>query len=143
MPPIHIDSGPVTGWIGPALRNPRGWRGWQWNGGFVWSPAPFYWGGSFWGPYLFGTIACDMQYGYVEGPGSNVSYASYQVGASSPGAQLLADYGLEQAQCGAPGLVTIWGPDNSVICAHPNERVPAGTYSVDPTTLTIHVLKKP
>jgi hypothetical protein len=70
---------------------------------------------------------------------SNV-YPSYGVGASSPGAQLLDDYGLTQTQCGPPNLVVIWGPDNSVICAYPNDVVSAGIYELDPATLTLQSL---
>jgi hypothetical protein len=84
-----------------------------------------------------------MQYGAVTDTQANVTYASYEVGMSSPGAELLADYGLEQVQCGAANLVKIWGPYHSVVCARPNELVPAGNYEVDPATLTLRPLKKP
>jgi hypothetical protein len=49
----------------------------------------------------------------------------------------LENYGLEQTECGPPNLVVIWGPDNSVICAYPNDLVGPGNYELDPETLTI------
>jgi hypothetical protein len=50
---------------------------------------------------------------------------------------LLQDYGLQQTPCGPPDLVVIWGPDNSVICALPNNNVGPGNYSVDPETFSL------
>jgi len=44
---------------------------------------------------------------------------------------------LTQTPCGPPNLVVILGPDNSVICAYPNNLVAPGEYSLDPSTLTI------
>jgi hypothetical protein len=44
---------------------------------------------------------------------------------------------LTQAPCGPPNLVVIYGPNNSVICATPNELVAAGNYSVNTSNLTI------
>jgi hypothetical protein len=67
----------------------------------------------------------------------NEHYQSYQVAPDSPGATLLSNYGLTQTPCGPPGLVVIFGPDNSVICANPNDTVGPGEYTLDPTTLTI------
>ena len=103
----------------------------------IWVPAPFYWGGGFWGPWMSGTIASDLQEGAIADDRTNLSYTSYRIGIGSPGAELLADYGLEQTQCGAANLVVIWGPDNSVICALPNERIHAGSYVLDAATLRI------
>ncbi|MFY9663523.1 MAG: hypothetical protein WAK19_03635 [Candidatus Cybelea sp.] len=39
--------------------------------------------------------------------------------------------------CVPPNLVVIWGPDDSVICAYPNNLVAPGNYKRDPATLTI------
>jgi hypothetical protein len=39
--------------------------------------------------------------------------------------------------CGPPDLVVIFGPDNSVICAEPNNLVSPGEYQLDPSDLTI------
>ena len=62
---------------------------------------------------------------------------SYQAESDSPGWHLLADYGLQQTPCGRQNLVDIWGPDNSLICALPNDAVATGDYEVDPATLTL------
>jgi len=77
---------------------------------------------------LFGSIV-DNQ--------NQVIYPSYQAEPDSPGAQLLQDYGLQQTDCGPPDLVVIWGPDNSVICAFPNDTVAPGNYDIDPSTFTL------
>lgn len=107
---------------------------WGWNHGETWNPAPRYWGGGFWGPWELG-VAAAVLFGalYYE----DQTYDSYQVEADSPGAELLADYQLTQVPCGPPDLVVIFGPDNSVICADPNDAVAAGEYQLDPADLTI------
>jgi hypothetical protein len=138
-----FSNGPLKGFLGPTIENPRGWREWEWNDWEPWSAQPFYWGGSFWGPWMSGAISPMLQYGAVSGGESNASYPSYEIATDSPGAQLLADYGLEQTACGAPKLVMIWGPDNSVACAHPDARVPAGNFEADPATLTIRSVITP
>jgi hypothetical protein len=138
-----FSDGPVKGFLGPAIVNPRNWSEWQWNDWEVWSPQPFYWGGAFWGPWIEGAISPSLQYGAVTDIESKVSYPSYEIALDSPGAQLLADYGLEQTTCGAPRLVMIWGPNNSVACAHPDARVPAGNFEADPATLTIRAVVTP
>jgi hypothetical protein len=123
---------------GAVVQNPRHWSGnWQWNRGLAWEPAPTYWGGGFWGPFALGALAVAALYGYIVDPQSQVYYPSYQVEPDSPGAQLLQNYGLQQTPCGADNLVVIWGPDNSVICAFPNDTVGPGNYDLDPTTLSL------
>ena len=62
---------------------------------------------------------------------------SYEVEPSSPGATVLSSYQLTQVHCGAPNLVEIFGPENSVICANPNHLVAAGTYNLDASTLSL------
>jgi len=109
---------------------------WGWNHGVVWYPAPLYWGGGFWGPYAFGVTYAWFGY-YTYG---DSQYPSYQVQAGTPGATLLQAYDLTQTACGPPGLVVIWGPDDSVICATPNQYVAAGLYQMDPSTLTLESL---
>jgi hypothetical protein len=133
--PNVAGPGPYHGQFhGPAITNPHHWSGsWTWNRGVVWQPAQIYWGGGFWGPLalsgaLFGSIVDDQD---------QLIYPSYQVEPDSPGAQLLENYGLAQTPCGQQNLVVIWGPDNSVICAYPNDLVAAGNYELDPTTLTL------
>jgi hypothetical protein len=103
-------------------------RAWGWNRGVAWDPAPRYWGGGFWGPFGFGLGAFYGSYDNTD---------SYEVEPESPGASLLSDYQLTQTQCGAPDLVVIYGPDNSVICAYPNNLVSPGSYDIDPSNLTL------
>ncbi len=93
---------------------------WVWNGGHVWAAAPYYWGGGFWGSLAIG-----------------LSFNDYVVQPSSPGAQLLANYGLQQTDCDQDNLVQIFGPDGSEICAYPNDEVGPGQYQVDPSTLSL------
>jgi hypothetical protein len=110
---------------------------WGWNRGVVWAPVPTYWGGGFWGPLAIGATSAAV-YGSIVNSQTHQTYTSYQTQPSSPGATLLSNYGLTQVQCGPPsGLVVIYGPSNSVICATPNDRVAAGSYGTDPSNLTI------
>lgn len=133
-----ITGGPYHGQFhGPVVRNPHRWWGWGWNHGVPWYPAPIYWGGGFWGPFAFSGFTAGLLFGSIIDSQDQMIYPSYQIGQSSPGAQLLQDYGLQQTECGPPNLVVIWGPDNSVICAYPNDLVAPGNYQLDPATLTI------
>jgi hypothetical protein len=100
---------------------------WYWNRGIAWGPSPAYWGGGFWG--AFGINLAFNQ------PAPANYY--YQVAPSSPGSQLLANYGLTQTDCNQPNLVDISGPDGSEICAYPNNQVGPGQYNVDPSTLSL------
>ncbi len=131
-PPNYRPSRPPV-----VIVNPRyyGHPAWYWNRGYTWYPAPAYWGGGFWGTLAIAATSAAI-FGYIYGS-SGDQYVSYQVQPNSPGAQLLQAYQLTQTPCGPPDLVVIYGPDNSVICAYPNNLVSAGTYSVDPSTLTI------
>ncbi len=127
---------------GAVVTNPvyRGYPVWGWNGGVAWYPAPYYYGGGFWGPFAIG-VASAAVYGSIVAA-NNATYTSYEIQPSSPGAKLLSSYHLTQTQCGPPNLVVIYGPNNSVICAQPNDLVAAGNYSVNSQTLTI-VSEKP
>ena len=107
---------------------------WGWNTGVAWYPAPNYWGGGFWGPWAVG-VATAATWGTVVY--ENQTLQSYQVQPDTPGAKLLASYKLTQTPCGPPGLVVIYGPNNSAICATPNDLVSAGAYNVDASNLTI------
>jgi hypothetical protein len=108
---------------------------WGWNAGYAWYPAPYYWGGGFWGAFAVGAVA-GAAWGSITTP-TNVTYTSYQAQPSSPGAKLLESYKLTQTPCGPPNLVVIYGPNKSVICAKPNSTVAAGNYSVNESTLSI------
>ena len=127
---------------GAVVTNPvyHGYSAWGWNGGYAWYPAPYYYGGGFWGAFAIGAASAAV-YGSIVAA-NNVTYNSYQAQPDSPGAKLLQSYHLTQTPCGPPGLVVIYGPSNSAICAHPNDLVAAGNYSVNSQTLTI-VSEKP
>lgn len=127
---------------GAVVTNPvyAHYPAWGWNGGYAWYPAPYYWGGGFWGAMAIGAASAAV-YGSIVAA-NNASYTSYQVQPTSPGAKLLQNYQLTQVPCGPAGLVVIYGPNNSVICARPNDLVSAGNYSVNSSTLSI-VSEKP
>jgi hypothetical protein len=107
---------------------------WGWNGGVIWYPAYGYWGGGFWGPWGYGMGMYYGSYTYTE---THEEIKSYEVAPDSPGAKMLTNYGLTQTQCGPEGLVVIFGPENSVICAQPNATVAAGQYQLETTDLTL------
>jgi hypothetical protein len=111
---------------------------WGWNHGVAWNPAPAYWGGGFWGPFAFASLG--VAFGEIIDDDNNQPLYSYQVEPDSPGADLLANYGLTQEQCGDPNLVVIFGPDQSVICADPNDQVPSGEYDIDTDNFTLEAL---
>jgi hypothetical protein len=136
IPAVH----PVPALPSPTTiinNNPQRLGEWGWNGGIPWYPARNYWGYGFWGPW--GLSASNVgQFGSVARGGA--IYPSRYASISSPGAQLLMDYELHQTQCGPPNLVIIWGPNNSVICAHASTLALPGNYRLDPATLTIKPL---
>jgi hypothetical protein len=140
----HANTYANNGYVyhGATVTNPvyHGYPAWGWNGGYAWYGAPYYWGGGFWGAFAVGVTSAAV-YGAVVAA-NNQSYTSYQVTPESPGAKLLESYRLTQTPCGPPNLVIIYGPNNSVICAQPNDLVAAGNYSVDSQTLVI-VSEKP
>jgi len=114
----------------------RGGPAWGWNRGVVWVPAPAYYGGGFWGPFAIG-VTTALVWGTIVNTQTHQTITSYQVQPSSPGATLLSNYQLTQTQCGPPNLVVIYGPNNSAICAYPNNLVSAGQYTVDSSNLSI------
>jgi hypothetical protein len=93
---------------------------WHWNGGVAWVGIPQFWGFGFWGNFA---------------PAPPV--ATYTVAESSPGAQLLANYNLTQGPCDQDNMVQIYGPDNSEICAYPNNLVSPGQYQIDMSNLSL------
>jgi len=135
----HTNTYANNGYVyhGATVSNPvyGGYPVWGWNAGVAWYPAPYYWGGGFWGAFAIGAASAAV-YGSIVAA-NNVTYTSYQIAPESPGAKLLSSYNLQQTPCGPPNLVAIYGPNNSVICAHPNALVAAGNYSVNQQTLTI------
>jgi hypothetical protein len=118
------------------VRNPvyGGGAVWGWNRGVAWYPAPAYWGGGFWGAMAIGVTSAAV-FGAIVA--NNTRYTSYQIMPSSPGATLLNNYHLTQTPCGPPNLVVIFGPNNSVICAYPNDIVAPGSYNLDTSTLSL------
>jgi hypothetical protein len=138
-PNSNTVGGPYQGrFHGAVVRNTRApASAWGWNRGVVWRPAPVYWGGGFWGPFAIAALTSALLFGSIVDYQNQVIYPSYQVEPDTPGEQLLQDYGLQQTQCGPSNLVVIWGPDNSVVCAFPNDSVAPGNYEVDPSTFTL------
>jgi hypothetical protein len=139
----HTSTYANNGYVyhGATVANPvYGGSTWGWNGGYAWYPAPYYYGGGFWGAFAVGVTSAAV-YGSIVAA-NNVPITSYEVEPESPGAKLLASYQLTQTPCGPPNLVVIYGPNSSVICARPNGLVAAGNYSVDSKSLTI-VSEKP
>jgi hypothetical protein len=136
--PNHT-GGPYSGHFGGhPVRNPRfDGRQYGWNNGIAWRPAPIYWGGGFWGSFALADLSAAILFGSVLDAQNNVYYPSYQVEPDTPGYDILNDYGLQQVECGPSGIVEIWGPDDSVVCADPNAEVAAGNYEVDPATFTL------
>lgn len=134
----NVTGGPYHGQFhGPPIHNPHHGPRWGWNHGVIWYPAPIYWGGGFWGPFAFGGATAGFLFGSIIDYQDQAIYPSYEIAPTSPGAELLQNYGLTQTECGPPNLVVIWGPDDSVICAYPNNLVAPGNYELDPATLTI------
>ncbi len=118
--------------VNPVYRGPA----WGWNHGVVWAPAYGYWGGGFWGALAIGATTAVI-YGTIVNSYTHQTITSYQVQPSSPGATLLSNYQLTQTQCGPANLVNIYGPNDSAICAYPNNIVSAGNYTVDSSNLSI------
>jgi len=121
----------------PVVVNPVYTSGaaWGWNNGSAWYPANNYYGGGFWGALAIGATSAAI-FGSIVAA-NNQKYTSYQVQPNSPGATLLSNYGLQQVQCGPSGLVNMYGPNDSVICANPNSNVEAGDYDIDSQTLSL------
>jgi hypothetical protein len=45
---------------------------------------------------------------------------------------------LKQSKCDSSGhQVELYGPDVSMVCASPNDTVPAGRYDIDMSTLSL------
>ena len=113
-------SGEVVRWGGDN----GGWNRdpWYWHRGEAWYPEAGFWGGGFWGNFAIGL---------------SIGGGGYSVQADSPGAQLLANYGLTQGPCDQDNMVDIFGPDGSQICAYPNDLVAPGQYQIDMSTLSL------
>jgi hypothetical protein len=77
-------------------------------------------------------------YGAIVDEDTHVTYNSYEIQSGTPGATFLDSYHLTQTQCGPTGLVVVYGPENSVVCAQPNSYVGEGTYRLDTATLSLN-----
>ena len=135
----HTSTNAYNGAVyhGTTVSNPTyaSYGAWGWNGGVAWYPAPYYYGGGFWGAYAIGA-ATAVAFGTIVAA-NNVTMTSYQVTPDSAGAKLLKSYNLTQVPCSGQNQVVIFGPNNSVICANPNNLVAAGNYSVNSQTLSL------
>jgi hypothetical protein len=107
-----------------------------WNGGMAWAPVPYYWGGGFWGAMAIGVTSAAV-YGAFVDEDTHTTYNSYEVQSGTPGQTFLDAYQLVQVKCGPPNLVVVYGPENSVICANPNQNVGEGEYQLDTATLNL------
>ena len=130
---------PRPAWYRPVYRtnyvlvNPRPYASnWAWNGGYQWYPQTNYWGGGFWGPFAtFSLLAGQALWNQ-----NRYSAPSY----AYPGWYLYQNYGLQPVACGPQNLVYIYGPNNGVMCAYPNQYVMGGVYYVDPASLQLYVM---
>lgn len=124
-----------------VINNPvyGGGGAYGWNGGVAWAPAPYYYGGGFWGAMAIGVTSAAV-YGAIvdeEDNGDHVTYNSYEVQPNTPGSTFMTSYGLVQVKCGPSNLVEVYGPEKSVICANPNDKVAAGKYQLNTETLAL------
>lgn len=120
--------------------NPRStaWGGnaWGWNRGVAWAPNYGYWGGGFWGAAAIGAMTVGVTSAIVNSANNQPTYIVIE--QNTPGYQLFDSYGLTQVQCIEDGSqVYVYGPQDSLICANPNNLVQVGYYDADPETLTL------
>lgn len=108
------------------------WNDWWWNDGRRWHSDDNYWGGGFWGNFLASMVTLGLTSAIINADNSNDAPNYVVIKENSPGYYLFNNYGLTQVQCDtSEDLVFIYGPQNSLICAFPNENVPAGSYDVN------------
>lgn len=103
----------------------------------MWAPAPYYYGGGFWGPFAWGATTA-IVLGSIADSETNEEVQSYKVTPDSPGAKVLEAYSLTQVECQQQGVVVIYGPEDSVVCATPNQHVSAGVYDLNVNNLTLY-----
>ena len=123
---------------GNIVVNPRvNYGGWGWNGGRRWYPSYSYWGGGFWGGFAVGAFTTAVT-GAIINSSSSSDTTYVVIEKDSPGYSLFDSYGLTQIDCNSSGdIVFIYGPQDTLMCAYPNEYVVAGYYDVDPEDLTL------
>ena len=111
------------------------WYDWHWNNGRRWYPDNNYWGGGFWGNFLASMITLGLTSAILD---SNEAPKYIIIKENSPGYYLFSNYGLSQVPCDTlQDLVFIYGPQNSLMCAIPNENVPSGYYEVNTESLVL------
>ncbi|MBV8490113.1 MAG: hypothetical protein JO199_06235 [Candidatus Eremiobacteraeota bacterium] len=135
----NINSGNNNTVINNPVYGGGAYGAYGWNGGMMWAPAPYYWGGGFWGAMAIGVTSAAVFGAIVDedDEGNDVTYNSYEIQQGSPGATFLETYQLVQVQCGGQNLVEVFGPEHSVICANPNSFVAAGQYNLDTASLSL------
>ena len=108
-----------------------------------WYPAPYYWGGGFWGAMAIGVTSAAV-YGAIEDEETNVTYNSYEVQTGHARRDLFVVVPSHpDAMRTASGLVVVYGPENSVVCAQPNEYVGEGAYRLDTVTMDLIPINGP
>jgi hypothetical protein len=108
------------------------WNDWWWNDGRRWHSDDNYWGGGFWGNFLASMVTLGLTSAIINADNSNDAPNYVVIKENSPGYYLFNNYGLTQVECDtSEDLVFIYGPQNSLICAFPNDNVPAGNYDVN------------
>ena len=105
---------------------------WKWNDGRRWYSDDYYWGGGFWGNFLANMVTVGLTSSIIDGNDYNKNSNYVVIKENSPGYRLFNNYGLTQVQCDtSPDLAFIYGPQDSLICALPNETISAGYYDVN------------
>ncbi len=115
-------------------------RNWRWYGGRRWSPNQKYWGGGFWGSFIINpTIRVIRQ--QTNTYDSYSKFTNYQeIEQNAPGDELFKNYQLTQVRCDVnQDLVFVYGPSDTLMCAIPNDKVPAGQYYIDIEDLVLVV----
>ena len=86
----------------------------------AWAPAPYYWGGGFWGAMAIGVTSAAV-YGAIVNEDTDVTYNSYEVQAGTPGATFLTTYSYADA-VRPSGLVVVYGPQDRGVRATQRQR---------------------
>ena len=110
-----------------------------WNHGVAWAPAYGYYGGGFWGAMAIGVTSAAVSPRYTARSFRQTIRRTRRIKFSRavPDPRCSRTISCSKSQCGPPGLVVIYGPDNSVICANPNNLVAAGNYDLNTETLSL------
>ena len=111
---------------------------WWWNNGNRWYPDNYYWGHGFWGNFISSMINIGLTNALINSNYANETPNYVVIEDDSPGYYLFNKYNLTQVECDiSQNLVFIYGPQNSLMCAIPNENVPSGYYEVNTESLVL------